>query len=776
MKLLLDLVQKDFKRNPAITAALVIFLTMSVLLMAGGLRVVGTLLSAYNGLNEKAKPPQYLQMHKGVYDHNAIENFVAEQADIREFITVKMLTINNANIRYRDETLENVLMDNSFVVQNEGFDYLLNMDNEVASVNDGEIGVPVYYAETLGIKVGDVIILKAGDYTNTLKVSTLIRDAQMNVAMTSSKRFLISPADQAVLSQHMGEWEYEFEFLLSEGTSPAALEQAYMAADLPSNGVAITGSLLNLFNVFSYGLVAMIIMSISILLIVIAILCLSYVIQATMADEQTAIGEMKAMGFPGKIMVTLYQVKYLSLMAVAGVIGYLGAIPFGDYFSAAVVLYCGQGNRQELKWVLPLMGIVLLSGVVLWWCYRVIKKNLKKTVVELLKGAKQRSTEGHYTLPLSGLKHPNLTIAMGELACKGKQYLVIFLVFVFSSFLILLPMNMNHSIQDSSFITYMGVGEADLRIDIQYSEAVIQQQEKALQVLQNDPDVEALAVYKNGYVEVQNEQGRGQNIRVESGDEAVFPLKYLDGRAPMSKSEMALSDLNASALGKKVGDDISVVYGGETMNFTVVGVYQDLTYGGKTAKAMIDFRNEDVEVYIMYIRLADGVDITSKTDQLRAALTDIKITPIKSFINQTLGGIVDNLSRVEVATLVMALLLNGVVTLMFLKLVMAREQGAIAIKKALGFSNRDIRIQLGIRVLTIQGLAILLGTLLANTLGERIFGMMLSTMGASRITLLIQPVKAYLLCPGIQLMVVFITIIGATGAVKANHIRAQIME
>ena len=39
MKLLLNLVRKDFKRNRVITAVLAVFLILSALLMAGGLRV-----------------------------------------------------------------------------------------------------------------------------------------------------------------------------------------------------------------------------------------------------------------------------------------------------------------------------------------------------------------------------------------------------------------------------------------------------------------------------------------------------------------------------------------------------------------------------------------------------------------------------------------------------------------------------------------------------------------------------------------------------------------
>lgn len=76
----------------------------------------------------------------------------------------------------------------------------------------------------------------------------------------------------------------------------------------------------------------------------------------------------------------------------------------------------------------------------------------------------------------------------------------------------------------------------------------------------------------------------------------------------------------------------------------------------------------------------------------------------------------------------------------------------------------------------IQFAAIVVGTILANFLGEAIFGLMLSSMGASKITMLVDPVKAYLLCPAAQLMVVFITVILGTTVVKHYHIRDQIIE
>ena len=131
---------------------------------------------------------------------------------------------------------------------------------------------------------------------------------------------------------------------------------------------------------------------------------------------------------------------------------------------------------------------------------------------------------------------------------------------------------------------------------------------------------------------------------------------------------------------------------------------------------------------------------------------------------------------VEVATIIISLFLSVLITAMILKLIMAKEQSAIAIKKAIGFSNDDLRIQLGIRILAIQIFGIGVGTILANNFGEAIFGLMLSGFGASKIKFLINPIKAYLFCPRIQILAVLIIVIVISRGVSKYHIRNQIIE
>ncbi|HEX3029226.1 MAG TPA: FtsX-like permease family protein, partial [Clostridia bacterium] len=226
----------------------------------------------------------------------------------------------------------------------------------------------------------------------------------------------------------------------------------------------------------------------------------------------------------------------------------------------------------------------------------------------------------------------------------------------------------------------------------------------------------------------------------------------------------------------KKGDPITVIYQGKEQFFRVCGIYQDITYGGKTAKAAIDFDTKDIESYIVYLDVKDGINLNQKVAEMRTALPDSKITPSVEFVFQTLSGIVKNMSLVEAAATLISLLLNILITVMFLQLITAREHQAIAVKKAIGFSNKDIRLQLGVRILFVQLLAILSGTLLANTLGEAIFAGMLSFAGVAKIQLLAEPALAYLLCPAVELLVVIITVIIGTKVIRTYHIRDQIME
>ena len=92
-------------------------------------------------------------------------------------------------------------------------------------------------------------------------------------------------------------------------------------------------------------------------------------------------------------------------------------------------------------------------------------------------------------------------------------------------------------------------------------------------------------------------------------------------------------------------------------------------------------------------------------------------------------------------------MISVLITLMFIKMLVAKDRYSIAVMKALGFTNSDIKVQYASRSVFVLMVGIVLGTLLANTLGERLAGAVISSFGASAFHFVVNPLSAYLYSP-----------------------------
>src|SRR5699024_4537663 len=105
--------------------------------------------------------------------------------------------------------------------------------------------------------------------------------------------------------------------------------------------------------------------------------------------------------------------------------------------------------------------------------------------------------------------------------------------------------------------------------------------------LENDADVSNYATYITNKYEFIDSEGLRESLVIESGDFTAFPLDYLHVNEPVNDNDLALSYLNADELGKKVGDDMELIINGQIENMHISVIYQDVTNGGRTAKARL---------------------------------------------------------------------------------------------------------------------------------------------------------------------------------------------
>ncbi|MFW5790607.1 MAG: FtsX-like permease family protein [Bacillota bacterium] len=786
----LSIVKNDLKRNKTINITLLVFIVLSAFLVSLGTMIPIQLFSSINNMYEIARPPHFMQMHVGDFSQADVDRFAREIDYIEAWQTVEMIDIFGNNIQVigsdgNSYLMTDSLIDNYWVTQNKDNDILLDLNNQPLYPEQGEVAVPLILLNRYNIEIGDTIRVRDGDYNKDFKVSSFVRDSQMNSTLASSTRFLVNQEDFNQLRDNTGDIEYLIEFYFDDSSRASAFQTTYENAGMPVNGQAITLDIIRLVSGFSNIFMTVIILIASLFIILIVFLCLRFTILTVMEEEVTAIGTMKAIGMNWKDISQIYLLKYKILITAGCITGYFISLATNQIFLANINQTFGRADITFLTVLIPVLMVLAVYFLEVYFCKRIMKNIKDITVVEaLVTGSKRRVTKTSKfskLISLNSFKHLSADsfLTLKPLVLKYKSWLIIFFVMLITSAITLVPINLLNTMESPEFITYMGQSMNDIMIRIPGSTELNQQYNQVLGVLEGDNDIKDYSSEARVIYETTDLDGQPVNLHVSSSKTADDQIQYLQGDIPLEADQIALSTMNASRLGVNPGDQIKLNQNGEEFIGTVSGIYQDVTAGGFTAKMIRPYSQEQVESYSLFVNLTDNVNITEKVDQYRNQLTfNADITTMEEFVNQTLGGVASQLSRVVQVIVIIAIILAALITVLFFKLQAAKEYSQIAILKAIGFSVSDIRKQYLIKISLVAFLGIIAGTIMANTAGEYLISsfMNIMGMGITRITFIINPIMAYLIYPVLILSVIIFMTWSSSKEFKKYNIISLINE
>ena len=227
---------------------------------------------------------------------------------------------------------------------------------------------------------------------------------------------------------------------------------------------------------------------------------------------------------------------------------------------------------------------------------------------------------------------------------------------------------------------------------------------------------------------------------------------------------------------KAVGDSITLLVDGQEREMTISGIYQDVTNGGRTAKAVLDYDPDNVLWYAVSLDLTSQARIDEKVREYSEAFYPARVTDLEGYLAQTLGNTIDQLRLVTVVAIAVGLFVAVLITSLFLNMLISKDASQIAIMRSLGFCLRNIRVQYLSRALILLSLGIVLGTIFSNTLGQRLVSVLWSFMGASQIRFVINPLQAYVLLPLLLMFFVSITTLVSIRGIRETNIAEMIVE
>lgn len=767
------LLLKDLKRKKIIYLSLILFIVLPALLLSNAAHMIMALSGSLNYLFEEARVPHFVQMHAGNPEKERIIQWAEQQPLVESYQIVEMITVDGSDVYQGNSGRSEAesVMDLSFVKQNRSFDFLLNMNNEPVSPLPGEIAVPLYFKEKNALKLGDPLSLKHGTVEMVFSIGEFLRDAQMNPSIIHSKRFVLNEEDFLRVKESFGESEYLIEFRLTDPGKLSDFVDSYNDMDLPAMGPAINYDLFQVVNVISDGIIISILLLVSLLFCLVTVLCLRFTILASIEDDYREIGVMKAIGIPGRYIKRIYFSKYVLLGGAGAGMGYAASFLLNRTFTANILLYMGQAPLTPADRLIPLGGALAVFLIVLLSCMITLRRFDRISAVEALRaGCDNPVGKQRKFLSLSPVRYlsTNLILGFRDLLLRFRLFWLLGFVFFLSSFIILVPLNFLNTIESPSFISYLGIGRCDIRIDLRQSDDIALRYDEMIRSLKEDPDIAAFVPMVTSLYKVPDQEGRFKSLTVESGDFTVFPLEYLEGAAPLSENDIALSLLNAGELELTVGDPLTLISGERERAMTVCGIYQDVTSGGYTAKVCFPPEGENLLWYVVNLDIRkDGpVSLEAKVQDYSRLFYPARVTHTEVYLSQTLGDTIQQLRMFTGLATGIALLVSLMITSLFLRMILAKDTAQISIMRGIGFSHEDIRSQYLVRILFLLVLGVCTGTLAANTAGESLVSAIWSLMGASQIRFVIDPLRAYLMYPLMLIGLVSFVTLKITSSVK----------
>lgn len=768
------ILKKDLKRKRTMNVILLLFVILAGTFISSSMNNIITLRNAVDDYYEKAGAPDFIAATMEKMGDESISELLDDMEAVEDYQCERMLYLNGDTMFYGEEKTHLQAVSATptpilSVVEEAKMNYFDTANDQILEqMEPGEIYVVEKFFQENDLAVGDTLKICLGDVSKTFRVAGSFKDAIGGSRMMGLTHFLVSKEDfEVFLEDPLVTAMYTGNMIYLDTMDEEGLSQELNSSIV---GIVFMSSTerLKLSYVMDM-IIAGILLVVSVCLILIAFVVLHFVISFTISEEYREIGVMKAIGISNFRIRSLYMVKYLMLAVLGAIIGFFASIPFGDMMLQTVlqsmVMDCGS-NRM-----INLLCSVLLILIILGFCYVCTEKVKKFTPVDAIRSGttgERFQKKGILRLNRS-LLHPAVFLAANDVCSSSRRFSVVTIVFGLSLSLVLILAITVSTLQSDALITSFGISETDLyyvdegmqkQFMVENGRAVLEQELEHMETTLSDHGIPAecmveaamnlTLVYEDRTQKTQVLQGIG--TRTEQYD-------YYEGTPPQNDREIALTRTTAAQLGAEIGDTIILRQAEGDREYVITAYFQSMNNMGEGARLHESAQADFLQVmgfFPFQIRFTDDPDsseIKERTEIIKEIYDTDTVYSAGEYVER-LVGVADTLNQVKFLVLLVVLVIILLVTVLMERSFIAREQGEIAILKAMGFRSSTIIAWHSIRFGIVSVIATILSLLLIRPLTEWSVGPIFRMMGAEfGVKYEILPLEVYVIYPCIVLII-----------------------
>ncbi|MBO7451589.1 MAG: FtsX-like permease family protein [Clostridiales bacterium] len=480
----------------------------------------------------------------------------------------------------------------------------------------------------------------------------------------------------------------------------------------------------------------------AILVMAICIIIIIFTINNNINRDVTNIGALKAVGYTVRQIRMSLMAEYISISMIGSVIGIAGGYIFFPMLEEKFIR-----NITGIVWdnrFYPKMSFGILAGVIVLIILTTFISTMRirklSPATALRFGFKSKSLKRN-PLPLAD-NGGNLDVLLALksfIQSRAQNFILVTVMFSLTfvaTFSCVLFYNTKVDISKFQRMVLGDVADAYFYVNDESSEAV-SDTIRNLKKIDGVTDAYGLSL-SYGYI-----GEKGTNIAYTNDPQATSYDIY-KGVQFRDKDETVMGISLADELGVDVGDTIDLTYGNKTVTLKITGLQQSAL---------------NRRVYI-HEKAAKDLGINVTYNYIRVNVKDATAEKVDDILNKGLAIGDDNIKSAEnsyrfqrssdnmpvfavgfvvlIISVLIALTVYLVIRLL-LKTVFVKREKEFGIKKALGFTSNQLRIQLSLSLIPATAISAVAGAIMGYLGINGLFAVVLSNYGIKRSHLIVRP-------------------------------------
>lgn len=758
----LRILKKDLKRKRAMNVILLIFIILTTMFVTSSVNNIISVTMALDNYLDMANSPDYLVMTINKSLNIDVEEIIRNASSIKNCGTEKVIFMSPDNLIVKEGSKKVPSGTNMFQCDSDlSINYFLSDETILKAVKPGEIYVSDNAAETIGLEIGDKITVEIKGISREFTFAGTVKDAVLGSKMAGMHRYIISSDDfESYISNETIKNLYGGDLYYIHTDD---LDKTVSEISEASDSFIFTGD--TAFLKFSYVfdmIVTGVLLLVSVLLIAIAFVVLRFTITFTLSEEYREIGVMKAIGISNLKIRGLYLVKYAALSVIGAVIGLVLGFPFGEMLmsiSAKSIII----NNQNPVFVNIICALFVIA-VILLFCYGCTGKVKKMTPIDAIRNGQTGERFRKKSLMRLGKSKlpPTSFLALNDIVSSPKRFAIVTFTFFLCFSIMLTLSTIVFTMKSGTLIHAFGFAKYDVSLsEGRFMEYLV---EGGHEKIKDDLAEVEETLAKNGMpascfmeisfvISVSHGENKS-NIAVNQGVGTTMDMyEYIKGTAPQNKNEIAITRISANKLHTDIGDTVTLKTTDGDREYVITAIFQTMYNQGDGIRLHTDEEINYIQaqggsaVQILFTDNPDEEEIQRRIDKIMKLYPESgEIKTCKQVVSDTIG-VTDALNAIKQLITILTIVLAALITVLMERSFISKEQGEIALMKAIGIRDGKIIACHTLRFVFVGIIAVVTGeifTLPITHLFDPIFKMMGMELGVDYLT---NSIEMYLIFP-----------------------------